>query len=85
MSAGRHKPHFSPFFMFGGLALGVFKGVLHQFHGVLGAEESRRHGEMAVALRAISFWTSDTPWQVGGWLGGWMGGVLMLCFIVLYI
>ncbi|CAM9773476.1 unnamed protein product, partial [Ectocarpus fasciculatus] len=44
-------------------ALGVYRGVLHHFHGAYGAAESRRHGEAAVALRAVSFWTADSPWQ----------------------
>ncbi|CAM9810792.1 unnamed protein product [Scytosiphon promiscuus] len=46
-----------------GQALGVYQGVLHHFHGVYGAADSRRHGEAAVALRAVSFWTADSPWQ----------------------
>lgn len=55
--------------LFGGLlgqALDVYRGkVRHRFHGVFGAAESRRHGEAAVALQAVSFWTADSPWQVG--------------------
>ena len=55
--------------LFGGLlgqAVGVYRGtVRHHFHGLFGAAESRRHGEAAVALQAVSFWTADSPWQVG--------------------
>ncbi|CAM9422492.1 unnamed protein product, partial [Laminaria digitata] len=68
LAAGLHAPRFSPLFLFGGLAgqaLGAYKGLLHHYHGARGAADSRRHGEMAVALRAVSFWTSDSPWQVG--------------------
>lgn len=56
-----------PFFLFGGLlgqAAGAYRGDLHHFHGVFGAVDSRRHGEAAVALQAVSFWTADSPWQV---------------------
>ncbi|CAN0151574.1 unnamed protein product [Ectocarpus sp. 4 AP-2014] len=49
--------------LWGGPALGVYRGVLHHFHGAYGSADSRRHGEAAVALRAVSFWTADSPWQ----------------------
>lgn len=47
-----------------GQALGVYRVALHHFHGVRGGMESRKHGEVAVALRAVSFWTAESPWQV---------------------
>lgn len=65
------RPRSSSFFslgMFGGIAgqafSRVYRGALDHFHGAYGAVDSRRRGEAAVALRAISFWTSDSPWQV---------------------
>lgn len=69
LAAGASRSLSSSFFgmLGGGLfgqALGVYRVALHHFHGVSGAVESRKHGEAAVALRAVSFWTADSPWQV---------------------
>ncbi|CAM9289230.1 unnamed protein product [Pylaiella littoralis] len=68
LAAGASRSLSSSFFgmLGGGLfgqALGVYRVALHHFHGVSGAVESRKHGEAAVALRAVSFWTADSPWQ----------------------
>lgn len=82
-----------PWFLFGiplpglfggflGQAIGVYRGTLHHhFHGAFGAAESRRHGEAAVALRAVSFWTADSPWQVGTYCRSlcWCWVVHMCC------
>eukprot|EP00752_Nemacystus_decipiens_P003365 g3112.t1 len=47
-----------------GQAVGVYRGTArHRFHGLFGGAESRRHGEAAVALQAVSLWTADSPWQ----------------------
>lgn len=42
----------------------AYHAVLHHFHGLFGAVDSRQHGEVAVALSGVSLWTAESPWQV---------------------
>lgn len=59
---------FSFLHFFGGLAgtptLAAYRGLLHHFQGIYGITENMKHGESALALRAVSFWTADSIWHV---------------------